>query len=151
MRPYPQNSPQASARFIAMTLLSDGQLDEVELRRLDRTPVLANLGIDGDALQQVMRDFCTDLLREAPVDATGHCQMRPALIARLLEEIDDPVLQRTLCRIALNIVGADHRVQRGESVLLWAALDAWDLKLSDCFSLPSRMPHRPLPTTVEVG
>lgn len=146
MRRYAKNSPEAIARFVAMTLLSDGMLEVAELRRLDRMPDLERLGLDSDRLAQVMQDFCRDLLRYAPVDAEGHCQLRHGLVTQLLADIDDPALQRRLCRLALDLIGADRRVLRGESVLLWAALDAWDLTLADCMAIPAAMPARPLPS-----
>lgn len=150
MRTYAKNSPEAIARVVAMTLLSDGLLDVVELRRLDRMSDLARLGVDSERLAQVMQEFCRDLLRYAPVDSEGQCQLRHELVTSLLADIDDPALQRRLCRLALDIIGADRRVMRGESVLLWAALDAWDLTLADCMNIPASMPARPLPSRVAV-
>ena len=35
MRKYPQNSPQAAARILALTIIADGDLDKAEFALLD--------------------------------------------------------------------------------------------------------------------
>lgn len=131
MREYTKNSPQAAARFLVLAALADGDLNRLELAALERIPELGAMGIDSDLTDRVLAEFCKDLKKERSIDAQNNFQLRPPVIARLLADIDDPQLQRTLGRAALKVIGAHEGVHRGESVLICAALDAWDLLLED--------------------
>lgn len=137
MRIYAKNSPEAAARFLVLTALADGDLDRLELGALEEFPALRKLGIDRDLIDVVLGDFCEDVKYSQRVDAGGNLQFKPGDIARLLADIDRSDLQRTLCRAALNVIGADQNVHPGESILLWAALDAWDLQLANFLRSPN--------------
>ncbi|MET7015065.1 hypothetical protein ABXR19_12755 [Uliginosibacterium flavum] len=137
MRSYAKNSPEAAARFLVLTALADGDLDRLELSALDDFPALTKLGVDRDLIDTVLGDFCEDAQRSQRVDADFNLQFRPGDVARLLADIDRPDLQRSLCRAALSVIAADQNVHRGESILLWAALDAWDLQLANFLRSPT--------------
>lgn len=131
MREYAKNSPEAAARFLVLAALADGDLTRIELGRLEAFPALRALGVDGTLLDRVLAEFCSDIERHQLIDTADNFQLKPALLRRLLADIDDPALQRMLGRAALEVIGADRRVHRGESVLICAALDAWDMLLED--------------------
>lgn len=131
MRHYEKNSPKAAARFLVLAALSDGDLDRLEFTRLDELAELCTLGVNTELIDTVLGEFCVDVKNSQSVDTEDNFQLKPSELARLLMDIDDPALQRTLGRAALQVIGTDNRVHRGESVLLWAALDAWNLHLMD--------------------
>lgn len=145
MRKYAKNSPQAAARFLVLAALADGDLDRLELGALEHFPVLKKLGLDRDLIDAVLGDFCEDARRSQRVDAELKLEFRPGDIARLLADIDRPDLQRSLCRAALSVIGADQRVHSGEAILLWAALDAWDLQLANVLRSPNAFIPKFLP------
>ena len=131
MRHYAKNSPQAAARFLVLAALADGDLTRFELNSLETFPALHELGVDAALLNNVLAEFCEDVERFQLIDTADNFQLKPALLAQLLAEIDDHDLQRTLGQAALQVIGADRKIHRGESVLICAALDAWDLLLED--------------------
>jgi hypothetical protein len=45
MRRYAQNSPQAAARIVALTIIADGDVDKAEFALLDRLAVHEQLGV----------------------------------------------------------------------------------------------------------
>jgi uncharacterized tellurite resistance protein B-like protein len=57
MRKYPRNSPQAAARIIALTIMADGDVDKAELAVLDELAVHQQLGLEREALHEVIDDF----------------------------------------------------------------------------------------------
>ena len=77
VRKYPKNSPQAAARIVALTIISDGDVNNAEFALLDRLAVHEQLGLDRDALHEVFDTLCADLLSSnqlawadaCPVDA----------------------------------------------------------------------------------
>lgn len=131
MRHYAKNSPQAAARFLVLAALADGDLTRIELGSLETFSALHELGVDSTLLNNVLAEFCDDVERFQLIDTADNFQLKPALLRQLLAEIDEPGLQRTLGRAALRVIGADRKIHRGETVLICAALDAWDLLLED--------------------
>jgi hypothetical protein len=128
MRSYPQNSPQAAARIVALTLLADGHLSKAELDVLERLGVHEQIGLDRDALHKVLHVFCEDLLSTAHLTWADSCQVDPHTIAGLMAEIDDPELQSRLLRICAAVVEVDAYVADGEAIVLGAAVEHWGLQ-----------------------
>ena len=60
--PYPKNSPQAAARSVALTLISDRQLNKAELAILEASNAHELLGLRRSALRGVVHERCADLL-----------------------------------------------------------------------------------------
>ena len=46
MRQYPTDSPEASARIVALALLADGSIDLSEMESLQRHRIIGKLGFD---------------------------------------------------------------------------------------------------------
>lgn len=141
MRKYPKNSARAAARFLVLAALSDGDFDRLELGVVERFPALKKLGVDRELIDRALSEFCEDVQHSQRVGADGKFEFAPGEVARLLADIDRPDLQRSLCRAALGVIGADQLVHAGEAILLWAALDAWDLQLANIL----RSPRSPAP------
>lgn len=125
MRPYPQNSPQAAARIVALTLVSDGQLKTVELQALEGLQAHELLGLSRDGLRSVMNAFCADLIDDASKRGAADCQIDANLIAVLFDEVDQPALRATVLRLCKAVVHADQRVHEGEAIVLLSAMDHW--------------------------
>lgn len=128
MRPYPVNSPEAAARILAMTLLADGRLSEVEIDLMDRMLAHERLGLSRSALQQVLHTCSQDLARMAHLNWTEACPLDPWTLQQLLSEVSDPALQRQVLALAVAAVEADEHVSDGERTLLTAAAEHWGLQ-----------------------
>ncbi|MCY7314215.1 MAG: TerB family tellurite resistance protein [Rubrivivax sp.] len=128
MRTYPLNSPQAAARILALTLLSDGHVSQHELDLLDRQGAADALGIGRDELRGVIHTFCEDLLVSAPVCWADACQVDPQTMAWLFAEVTDPALRRSLLRLCVALAESDDHVADGESVVLNAIVEHWGLQ-----------------------
>jgi len=125
MRPYPRNSPRAAARIVALTLLADGQLQRSELASLHALHAHERLGLRRAELHTVVHDFCSDLLDDARASRDDDCHITPALIELLLDDIDDPRLQRSVLALCAGVARADGRLDDGESIVLDAAIERW--------------------------
>lgn len=131
LRAYPLNSPKAMARVLAVTLLADGLLESREFDNLARANAYARLGMTQGEFMQVLFEFSEDLLTRAPRSAEGDCKLEPGLMGQMLAEVADPWRRRELVRLMIEIIRADGRVTRGESVMFWETLDAWGMTLAD--------------------
>lgn len=127
MRSYPTNSPQAAGRIVAMALLADGHLSHAEFELLDRLDVPRQLGLARSELHAIVHGFCEDLLASASGGWTDACRVDRATLFGLLAEIDDPALQRNVLQLCARVVEADGHLADGESTLLTAAIEHWDL------------------------
>jgi hypothetical protein len=131
LRPYAPDSPEAMARLLALTLLSDGMLESRELENLRRADAFDRIGTDQSRFMRVLYDFCDDLTHRGPLAADGHFRLSPVAISRMLREVEDPGLQREVVRLMLEVIRADGRLAAAESMLFWEALDAWNLRLDE--------------------
>ena len=127
MRTYPNNSPQAAARIVALAMLADGEMGEAELDVLDRLRVHEQLGLRPEELHVVVNAMCDDLLSEAQLSWADTCRVDPATVAEMMAEIDERDLRLTVLRLCVAVVEADDHVDEGESILLTAAVEQWGL------------------------
>jgi uncharacterized tellurite resistance protein B-like protein len=127
MRTYPQNSPQAAARVVALALLADGQLQRAELDMLDRLGAHAQLGLARAELQEVIHTFFEDLRETVRLSWADGCLLSPRTIRQLMDEVDEPGLRLKVLRLCAALVEADGHVAEGESMVLMAAVEQWDL------------------------
>jgi uncharacterized tellurite resistance protein B-like protein len=138
MRQYRTNSPQAKARIVAIALLADGGLDKVELDVLDQSEIVTRIGITHEQFDTVIHQFCDDLLQYSVRDENGELQLGRETIDAMLDEITEPAAQRTLLRMMIEIVHADHRLSGGEAVLTSQAMNHWDIDLHELAMVSSR-------------
>jgi uncharacterized tellurite resistance protein B-like protein len=127
MRSYPSNSPQAAARILALTLLSDGHLCTAELRQLHALDAAERLGLTPHELQAIVHAFCEDLLGTADHGWGAACHVDPGTLDAILAEVEDPRLRLTLLELCLSVVQADEHVADGESTVLAALVERWGL------------------------
>lgn len=57
----PENSPQAAARILSLTIIADGDVSNAEFALLDKLAMHEKLGLSRDALHEVFDTFCADL------------------------------------------------------------------------------------------
>ncbi len=127
MRTYPNNSPQAAARIIALAMLADGHLCKTELDALESVDVQKQLGLSPGQLHAIVHTLCEDLLASSQGDWEAACRIDPGTFAALLAEIDDPALRATILRLCLTVFAADEHLADGESVILAAVVAHWGL------------------------
>ena len=130
MRHYPNNSPEAAARLVALTLICDGQLKQAEMAILERTKAHTELGLGQGEFREVVHGLCADLLDRAHLQGASHCLIEKPLIEHLFSEVDDPKLRRTVLRLAVAVVHADGQVHDGESTVLLTLIEQWGVDLA---------------------
>lgn len=125
MSDYPNESPRAVARLLALAVAVDGMPAEAEIDLLEQRGVLAALGLARSDFEWIMDELCLDLQRLSPVDAQGYVSLRPQALHGLLDEVRHPALRVALVELLGEIFCADHRLAQGESILLREALAYW--------------------------
>ncbi|TDR73002.1 TerB family tellurite resistance protein [Paludibacterium purpuratum] len=130
MRSYRVNSPQAMARFIAMFMITDGQMDERELDTLEKIMAYDLLGLSRKQFTQVLVDYCDDISDEAEQDGTIHLIDRQRIDA-LLEEVADRGKRLLTCALAMDVAKADGDISPPEMALLRHLMQHWDITLAD--------------------
>jgi uncharacterized tellurite resistance protein B-like protein len=127
MRSYPENSPQAAARIIALTVVADGDIADAEIECLDRLAVHEQLGLARHELHALLDTFCEDLLSSEQLKWADVCPVDERTLADLMGEIQDPALRLKLLRLCVELAEADAHVAEGESIVLIAAVEHWGL------------------------
>lgn len=127
MRRYPQNSPHAAARIVALAVVADGDIGHTELALLDRLGVHTQLGLKRDELHEVLDTFCEDLLSSMQLAWADACPVDERTLAELMSEIDEPAMRRKLMRLCVELAESDAHVAEGESIMLNAAVEHWGL------------------------
>ena len=128
MRTYPNNSPQAAARIVALAMLADGQMSRSEIEVLDRLRIHEQLGLRPDELHSIVHSMCNDMLSTAELTWATACQVDPRTLAILMGEIDDPELRLKVLGLCVAVVEADGRVVPNEAIVLMAAVEQWGLQ-----------------------
>ena len=128
MRTYPNNSPQAAARIVALAMLADGQMCKTEIDVLNRLRIHEQLGLRPDELHNIVHSMCNDMLSTAELTWVDECQVDPRTLAKLMAEIDDPELRLKILGLCVAVIEADGRVVAAEAIVLMAAIEQWGLQ-----------------------
>lgn len=128
MRTYPQNSPSAAARIIALTLIADRDLSQLEFDLLERLAVHEQLGLAPEALHEVLDTLCVDLQASQQLRWEQDCPVDECTLQTLMDEIDEPALRRRVLGLCIQVAQADQRIAQGESLVLRAAAQQWGLQ-----------------------
>ena len=126
MRVYPDNSPEAMSRVIALMIVADAHIDDREIAVLDTFNAFAKLGIARKDFMNVARDYCADLVHAA--EAKGSTALLD--VARTDHVIGSVVTREQRLVVAgllLAVVSADRVHDAGELVLFEHILDRWDV------------------------
>ncbi len=127
MRHYEADSAHAAARIIALTLLADGGLDRAELETLTRMRLLGQLGLEGNAFDEIVRDYCHDLLSTSSYLDGTRLQLADEVVDALLDDIRNPELRAVLLEAMQQIVIADGIETEREVDVLASALRRWGI------------------------
>lgn len=127
MRTYPNNSPQAAARIVALAMLADGHLCKTELDALDCVDVHTQLGLPPAELHAIVHALCEDLLSTSHGSWEAACRVDSGTLTALLSEIDDPALRVKVLRLCLTVIAADEHLADGETLILTALVEHWGL------------------------
>ena len=127
MRSYAVNSPQAAARFVALTVVADGDIGDAEIEWLDRLAVHEQLGLGRQELHALMDTLREDLLSSDQLTWADACPVDERTLADLMGEVQDPALRLKLLRLCVELAEVDAHVDVGESTVLVAAVEHWGL------------------------
>jgi uncharacterized tellurite resistance protein B-like protein len=129
-RNYPRNSAEAASRIIAMTMITDANLDDGEIAAVDELRLYELLGLTRGRFLDVVRDYCEDLVAE--VTPGGRVRLLdPMRIDFIADHVDDRRLRVAVCAMMLNIIAADGALRDAELAVLTRVLARWGLTLED--------------------
>ena len=127
MRSYPRNSPEAAARIVALVLIADGHVCRSEFDALNLFDAPRELGLEPDGLPRIVQTLCEDLLMGDPGSGSMLGSVDDNDLALLMAEVDEPVLQRKVLRLAVAATRADKHLADGEARVVDAARRHWGL------------------------
>jgi hypothetical protein len=130
LRTYPNDSPRAAARIVALALLADGSLSRAELDRLDDMDAPARLGLSIDELHEVVQTCCEDLLGTAYLSWEGACRLDRQTLRQVLAEVRNPVLRLSVLQLCTAVAEADSHFSEGELAVLTAAIEDWGIEIN---------------------
>ena len=138
MRTYPRNSPEAAARLVALVLISDGNASKSEFEVLNGLGGVLDLGLEPKDMPGIVQTLCEDLLMEGFEGRSILTRVGEDLMASLTAEIDNPLLQAQVLRIARSVIYADGHLSDAEFAMLDAISRHWQV-------LPQRERGMPVP------
>ena len=127
MRSYPRNSPESAARIVALVLIADGHVCRSEFDALNQFDAPRELGLDPDGLPRIVQTLCEDLLTGGPGSGSMLGGLDDSALASLMAEVDEPVLQRKVLRLAVAATEGDRHLADGETLVLEAARRHWGI------------------------
>jgi len=127
VRQYATDSPEATARIVALTLMADGAIDLSETEALQRHEIISKLGLESSLFDRVVHEFCEDMMAFAYRATSNRHELDSVSINALLNEIRDADKQNMLLSSMFNIVNAEGTILPGESALIAQALRVWRL------------------------
>lgn len=125
MRPYRRNSPQAAARILAITLLADGHVSQLEMDVLDHVQAHEQLGMQRHELHDVIHGVCEDMLSLSGLCWGDTCKVDADTLGQLLKDIDDPALRQKVLSLCVAVIEADTHVTEAESSMLATVMSHW--------------------------
>ncbi len=126
MRNYPQNSPEALSRVVAMMIVTDANIDNREIAVLDRADAYQSLGISRENFMRVARDYCSELVAEAS-ELGETLLIDPDRVDKVIDCIDQANEQIAAARLLLIVMAADYKQEKSELALLAHIFDRWQL------------------------
>ena len=130
MKQYLADSPEAVARVLAMTMITDARLDDRELEAMDRLDLYRLLGLDQAAFSAVVQDYCDDLVAAGSADGRVDLLDRERIDA-VADAVADPRKRIGTAQMVLAIMKADGLLHDAELTLFRYVLTRWGLSLED--------------------
>jgi uncharacterized tellurite resistance protein B-like protein len=123
---YAADSPEAMARVVVMMMVTDGHLDDREIRMLEKLDCYERLGISRDGFKNVAAAYCADL-RSLMGEAPSLSLIDVPRIDRILDTVQDPQKRLAVCRQIMGVIAADGKLQESEVAVFHHLLDRWNL------------------------
>ncbi len=136
MKTIAKNSPEALARVLAMTMITDAQLDDQELDLMERLKLYDLIGISRVQFSAVVADYCEELLQAGAPDGRVNLLDR-ARIDRIVDAVEDPAKRLLAAQMVINVLKADGRLEETELALFRHILDRWGLSLEALVGAPA--------------
>lgn len=127
---YPENSPETLLRVITLFLISDGEVSDAEMDRLQSLGVLDNLGASSDLFARVFDAYCDDLIDHAGT-ARYVGLTDPEWVDAVIAPVTDPDRRRFLAAALLHLVQADGDLGAPEQAVMQRVLERWCLDLHE--------------------
>lgn len=131
MRHYPQNSPQARARILAMCLLADSDLDDEELNELSQKNIYHLVDMTPLEFMQVLRDYLHDLSDTLTSNDARVSMLNPEQVNMILSEVTEHPSRIALLATALSLCKGDHALNNAELALFQHIMGQWNIDLTD--------------------
>ena len=109
MRTYPDNSPEAAARIVALVLISDSHVSRSEYEALTQLNGVRELGLEPRHMPGIVQTLCEDMLMDGFDGRSILSHVGDGLLASLMAEVDEPRLHRHADhRDGCHGTGTDH-------------------------------------------
>ena len=118
MRTYSLNSPEAAARIVALVLISDGNAGKSEYEVINGLGGVRDLGLDPMDMPCIVQSLCEDLLMEGFDGRSILSRVGDGQMASIMAEVDNPLLQTQVLRIARSVIDADGHLCDAESAMV---------------------------------
>ncbi|MDP4302374.1 TerB family tellurite resistance protein [Leptothrix discophora] len=128
MRAYPTNSPEAAARIVCLAMLADGDLTRPEIDVLEAVDLGQRLKLAPPDFYRVLEHLLDDLSVGQPGTDLDAITIDDLTIARLMSDVDDPALRRSVIELCRDVIESDAWISDGEALLLNAAVSHWGLQ-----------------------
>lgn len=127
-RTFERNALRAQRRLVALCMLADGRMHPSEVDLLCGPTVPKRLFASETQFIEALTEFCADVGR-MPVRG-DHYALSYDYVERLLIEVNDPAQRRATLNLMFDVIRCDGRLDRHEAALMWRALDAWGLRVT---------------------
>lgn len=128
MRTYATDSPEALARVIAMTMITDAKLDDRELEIMEILFLYDVLGVSRPEFSAIVKDYCSDLVAAGSPNGKIDIMDRER-IDRVVDEVQDPKKRLQTAQMIANVIRADGHLHDAELALFRHILERWNLTL----------------------
>ena len=127
MRTYVPDSPEATARIVALMVLAHAHVCPTAIQVLDALHATAQLRLAPGVLQSVLRGLAEDLQAHAYPQWGSTCQMDTQALGALLDEVRDPALRATTLALCRQVAQADGHWSPAEERLAVRLAQHWQL------------------------
>lgn len=123
---YTHSPSEAPARVLALTVVSNGRIDERELRILDELDAFQRLGVPRQRFVELAQTCLDDL--GADLAQRSWLSLDDSLyLVGLLDAIADPGQRLLICRLAAAVITADGNVSGSERRVYGFTLARWGI------------------------
>ncbi len=111
-------------------LMADGSLDVSEIDQMDRKHISEMIGISNDAFEQVLHDYCDDILMTGQRSESFERRLSLDVFSILLSEVTDSVAQLRLTSVIIDLISADGDICPHELSMAGRAMANWGAEIA---------------------